>query len=233
MLGRFKKVFTKLTGPGLVEPAPPEPEGAPGPPVLELLFFDEVLTFRTSRLLPVHEEFEAPAGPDHTLLLSPRTRKVLTEEPLEVEYTADVRASEEALAWLRGHCGVEVVARGGQQERRALPRLLNRIRVRSRHLPHFQGMTHDLTEKGVRLVSEGDLAPGTALTLDVQLDHDRLKDVQARGEVVWSRALEEGRTWWLGVRLVEVGDPETLREYVEELASATDEGLTRKNFLDS
>jgi len=112
-------------------------------------------------------------------------------------------------------------------------RLRNRIRVRSRHLPHFQGMTHDLSEEGVRLVAEGELAPGTALELDVQLDHDRLPDVQARGEVIWTRSLEEGRTWWLGVRLDQVEDSQTLKDYVAELSSATDDGLTRKNFLDS
>lgn len=233
MLGRFRKVFSRLQGPEVEAPAGPDPGGTPAPPILDFRTFEEVLTFRTSSLLPVHEEFEAPAGPDHVLVLNPRTRRVLTEDPLAVEYTADVRGSDEALEWLRARCGIEVVARGGQEERRAVSRLRNRIRVRSRHLPHFQGMTHDLSEEGVRLVAEGELAPGTALELDVQLDHDRLPDVQARGEVIWTRSLEEGRTWWLGVRLDQVEDSQTLKDYVAELSSATDDGLTRKNFLDS
>ncbi|MGI5844511.1 MAG: PilZ domain-containing protein [Candidatus Xenobium sp.] len=233
MLGRFRKVFSKLQGLEAEAPAEPDPSSPPDPPVLDFRTFGEVLTFRTCCLLPVHEEFEAPAGPDHVLVLNPRTRRVLAEDPLEVEYTADVCGSDGALEWLRSRCGIEVVARGGHEERRAVARLCNRIRVRSRHLPCFQGMTHDLSEKGVRLVTEGELAPGTALELDIQLDHDRLPDVKARGEIIWTRPLEEGRTWWLGVRLDQVEDPQTLKEYVAELSCATDCGLTRKNFLDS
>ncbi len=233
MLGRFRKVFSGLRGPEAEASAGPEPAESPAPLVLDFLSFGEVLTFRTSCLLPVHQQFEAPAGPDHVLVLNPRTRRVLAEEPMEVEYTADARGSDEALAWLRGRCGVEVVARGGQEERRAVPRVRNRIRVRSRHLPHFQGMTHDLSEGGVRLVAEGEVARGTALELDMQLDHDRLPDVKGRGEIIWIGPCEEGRTWWLGVRLDQVEDPQTLKDYVAELSSATDDGLTRKNFLDS
>jgi len=233
MLGRFRKVFSGLRAPEAEVPAGPEPTESAAPPVLDLRSFGEVLTFRTSSLLTVHEEFQTPAGPGQILVLNPRTRRVLAEEPLEVEYTADVRGSDEALAWLRGHCGVEVVARGGQEERRAAPRVRNRIRVRSRHLPHFQGMTHDLSEEGVRLVAEGEVPRGTALEVDMQLDHDRLPDVKARGQIAWTGPCEEGRTWWLGVRLDQVEDLQTLKDYVAELSRATDDGLTRKNFLDS
>ena len=94
MLGRFRKVFSKLQGLEAEAPAEPDPSSPPDPPVLDFRTFGEVLTFRTCCLLPVHEEFEAPAGPDHVLVLNPRTRRVLAEDPLEVEYTADVCGSD-------------------------------------------------------------------------------------------------------------------------------------------
>ncbi len=241
MLGRLKKLFSKVEEPveSTVEPpqgSVPTVEELLGPPVLEYVSYGEVLTFRTSRILPVLEEFETTVeigeGLTRTLVLNPRTRQVVGEEPVEMEFTADVKGPEDALAWLRERYGTEVLARGGQAERRATPRVLNRIRVRSRQLPRFQGVTHDLSVHGVRLIAEGDPTPGATLDLDIQLDHDRLPDVKARGEVVWTAPLEEGRTWWLGVRFTEVSDQGTLDEYVAGLSAATDDGLTRKNFLD-
>lgn len=224
MLRNLKNLWSKA----------PEPEVPPEePPVLELLSYGDVLAFRACRTLPVGESFEhelaLSEGLTEKVLLTPRTRTALGE--IEREYTADVEGSPEALAFLRQHYGPDLRAREGHPERRALARIPNRIRIRSRHLPHFQGLTHDLTLEGVRLVAEGEVAPGRALDLDLQLDHDRLPDVKARGEAIWSAAQEEGRTWFVGVRFTEVGDRATLEEYLSELGGATGQGLTRKNLL--
>jgi len=241
MLGRFKKLFAKVEDAvgSVAEPSDgplPTVEEILGPPVLEYLSYGEVLTFRTSRILPVLEEFETTLemdeGLSRTVTLNPRARRVVGEDPVEMEYSADVSGPEDALAWLRQRYGSEVLARGGQEERRATPRHLNRIRVRSRNLVRFQAVTHDLSTQGVRLIAEGDVSPGTVLDMDVQLDHDRLPDVKARGQVVWSAPLEEGRTWFLGLRFTSVTEQATLDEYVADLGGAAEEGLTRKNFLD-
>lgn len=238
MFGRLKKLL------GQAEEAPPTPEeiapepgveAAPEPepePVLEFLSYDEILRFRTTRQLPLLEDFETTLaiseGVTEPLVLRPRTREATGR--IEWEYTADVSGSEHALAVLRERYGPEIQARGGQAERRSQPRHRNRIRVRSRQLPLFQGLTHDLTTEGVRLIVEGEVAPGTALELDMQLDHDRLPNVTARGVVAWS-APSEGRNHWAGVRLTEVSDQATLDEYVAGIGGATEDGLTRKNFL--
>jgi len=241
MLGRFKKLFAKVEDAvgSVAEPSDgpiPTVEEILGPPVLDYLSYGEVLTFRTSRILPVLEEFETTLemgeGLSRTVTLNPRARRAVGEDPVEMEYTADVSGPEDALAWLRQRYGSEVLARGGQEERRATPRHLNRIRVRSRNLVRFQAVTHDLSTQGVRLIAEGDVSPGTVLDMDVQLDHDRLPDVKARGQVVWSTPHEEGRTWFLGLRFTAVTEQATLDEYVADLGGAAEEGLTRKNFLD-
>ncbi len=241
MLGRFRKLFSKVEDPVAAPaeaPAGPIPsvEEILGPPVLVYVSYGEVLTFRTSRILPVLEPFETTLemgeGLSRTVTIHPRARKVVGEDPVEMEYSADVSGPQEALAWLRQRYGSEVLARGGQEERRATSRHLNRIRVRSRHLVRFQAVTHDLSPAGVRLIAEGDVSPGTVLDMDIELDHDRLPDVKARGQVVWSAPHEEGRTWFLGLRFTEVTEQATLDEYVSGLGGAAEEGLTRKNFLD-
>lgn len=236
MLEKLKRLWAR-TGEPVGDPhapdaGPPPPE-EPEEPELEVLSYREVLLFRSSRELPVGEEFPAPAllpeGESGPVRLRTRTRKAL--EPGRWEYTADAAGPDEALALLRERYGPEARARAGQPERRAARRVRHRIRVRSHHLPHFQGLTHDLSSLGVRLIVEGEVAPGTDLDLDVQLDHDRLPNVKARGVAVWTAPLE-GRGWWLGVRLAEVGDPASLGEYLEGLGTADEDGLTRKNFLD-
>lgn len=238
MLGRFRKLLSKSPE---GEAAPPEspPEGseveATGPlvaPHLEFLSYGEILTFRTFHLLPLHTDFEAPfefdEGRTENLVLRARTR--LEQEDGSMEYTAEVTGSQEALAALDQRYGEHVLALGGRPERRAVRRIPHRIRVRSRHLPHFQGITHDLTVEGVRLIVDGEVAPDSVLDLDMQLDHDRLPNVKGQGIALWT-APSEGRSYWVGVRITSLEDAATLEEYLGEVGNATDDGLTRKNFL--
>lgn len=227
MLGRFRKLLSK-TPEGEAAPADATPEAPPPEPVLDLLSFDEILTFRSTSVLPVLEDSEV-TWESEPIVLRPRTR--VEKEDGAYEYTAEVTASPEILALLKERYGPTALARGDREERRAVARIPHRIRVRSRHLPHFQAITHDITMQGMRLIAEGEVAPDTALDLDMQLDHDRLPNVKGQGVAVWS-APQEGRSWWVGVRITSLEDEATLEEYLGGVGGATDDGLTRKNFLD-
>lgn len=234
MFDRFRKLLSRTPEEA---PAPPEHEEAvPSGPLratdLEILGFDEILIFRSHAVLPVLEDFETelPLGEGGSEILGLRNR-TRVERADHYEYTAEVTASPAALAALEERYGPRAQARGDRPERRALPRVPHRIRIRSRHLPHFQALTHDMTLQGLRLLSEGEVAPGTELDLDMQLDHDRLPNVKGRAVAVWTAPLE-GRTWWVGARITGLEDPATLEEYLGEVGGATDDGLTRKNFLE-
>lgn len=237
MLDRIRKLMSKLPE---KEPAPseaPPAEEAPQGPLvardLDLVSYDEILTFRAWQVLPVLEDYEYPFdfgdGRSETLVLRNRTR--VERDDGAMEYTAEVTGSAEAVAALKERYGPQTLALGGQPERRAVRRVPHRIRVRSRQLPRFQGITHDLTMEGLRLIAEGEVAPDTVLDLDMQLDHDRLPNVKGQGMAVWS-APSEGRNWWIGVRVTSLEDAATLEEYLGEVGGATDDGLTRKNFLE-
>jgi len=61
--------------------------------------------------------------------------------------------------------------------------------VRSPDLPYARGTTHDVSQSGVRLVTEKPVKVGTVLRLEIQgaTDSHDVHPVYVNGEAVWSR----------------------------------------------
>jgi hypothetical protein len=82
------------------------------------------------------------------------------------------------------------------EERRESPRTKSRLTAVFKDLETGRVqrvLTKDLSSKGVCLVTEGLLRPGTRLQVDLQLP-DRATPLTVQAEVVWSRAVDEPGT---------------------------------------
>lgn len=87
---------------------------------------------------------------------------------------------------------VEVQEESPPPERRAEGRIDHAARVMSKELPHFQALTLDLSDRGLRLATSGPVEPGTAMTLTLQLHENDVFPIRFQGECVWSEPSERG-----------------------------------------
>ena len=73
-------------------------------------------------------------------------------------------------------------------ERRHSGRVKTVMSVRSPDLPNAGGTTHDVSQSGVRLVTERPVKVGTVLRLEIQgsTDSNEVHPVYVNGEAVWS-----------------------------------------------
>ena len=77
-------------------------------------------------------------------------------------------------------------------ERRAEERLTHCARVLSKELPHFQALTLDVSDTGLRLSTNGPVEPGTRLTLSLQLHESDIFPIRFLGECVWNTRSDSG-----------------------------------------
>lgn len=206
----------------------------PGP-ALHLVHFDgAVLTFRARQRLPLQHTVPLAVtladGRQETAHLKLLTRETYSRDDLT--YTAEVTGSPEVRRRLFELYSVAQKAEGGAPERRADPRLAHKIRIRSRNLPNYQGVTEDVSAGGARLVVDGELRPGDRLDMQVQFDHTRFEDMALNGFVVWCYP-RDTRTWWAGVRF---DDPKrdarrVLERFQHEITEARLRGLQREHDL--
>lgn len=75
------------------------------------------------------------------------------------------------------------------------------LRVRSRQLPGFKGMTVDFSRSGLQLEVDAEVPVGLKLTLTVDFDRFDLNPLECAGEIVWCRPLP-GRGYRAGLRFV-------------------------------
>lgn len=89
-----------------------------------------------------------------------------------------------------------------QSERRNSGRVKTILSVRSPDLPNSRGTTHDISQSGLRLVTEHPVEAGTELRLVIQgsTDTDDFHPVFVNGEAVWS-APRVNSLHHVGVRL--------------------------------
>lgn len=86
------------------------------------------------------------------------------------------------------------------------PRQSMRFRVRSRDLPGFQAITLDLSQSGVQLETEGTLAPGAELDLNIEFDREDLGDFVCPAKVVWCRPEHRSRSFRAGLVFLPADD---------------------------
>ncbi len=87
---------------------------------------------------------------------------------------------------------VKVVEEPAPPERRAEGRVHHSARVMSKELPHFQALTRDISDRGLRLETTGPVEPGTPLTLSLQLHETDIFPIRFQGECVWNQESEGG-----------------------------------------
>ncbi len=87
------------------------------------------------------------------------------------------------------HRFLESQRAGEENERRHSGRVKTVMSVRSPDLPYARGTTHDVSQSGVRLVTEKPVKVGTVLRLEIQgaTDSHDVHPVYVNGEAVWSR----------------------------------------------
>jgi len=74
-----------------------------------------------------------------------------------------------------------------------------RVRVMSRHLPGFRGVTLDLHSSGLQLETEGPVPVGQTLQLTVEFDVCSFEPVACTARVAW--CAQRGRRWVCGLAL--------------------------------
>lgn len=65
------------------------------------------------------------------------------------------------------------------------------FRVRSRQLPGYRAVTHDLSRSGLQLETEELLQKGAVLMLELEFDREEISDFNCPAEVMWSRPDEK------------------------------------------
>lgn len=74
-----------------------------------------------------------------------------------------------------------------------------RVRVMSRHLPGFRGVTVDLHSTGLQLETEGPVPVGKVLPLTIEFDVQSFEPVVCSARVAW--CAQRGRRWVCGLEL--------------------------------
>ncbi len=107
--------------------------------------------------------------------------QVLNSRPLEsggILYNARVLVDIE---------GFEMTGTVRDPSLRRSPRYALTVRVRSRRLPGYQGLTIDLSRTGVQLEATGPVNPGETIDLALEFDRHDLAPLTCDARVVWCR----------------------------------------------
>lgn len=112
--------------------------------------------------------------------------KVLNSRPLEnggTLYNAQVMIDI---------AGLELSGSVRDPSLRRAPRYAVTVRVRSRRLPGYRGMTVDLSRTGLQIEADGPVQPGETLDLTLEFDRHDLAELSCDARVIWCR--EDART---------------------------------------
>lgn len=71
------------------------------------------------------------------------------------------------------------------EEKRSIERVQRNLGVMCKDFKNFKGLTHDLTEKGVRLIAEAPIEPGKVLDIRMEIDDARVPAMEYKATVVW------------------------------------------------
>lgn len=107
--------------------------------------------------------------------------RVLNSRPLEnggMLYNAQVMVDI---------AGMEMTGTVRDPSLRRAPRYAVSVRVRSRRLPGYRGLTVDLSRTGLQLEADGPVQPGETLDLTLEFDRHDLAELSCDARVVWCR----------------------------------------------
>lgn len=90
----------------------------------------------------------------------------------------------------------------GGRELRVAERRERSFQVMSPDLRVYKAIALDISSTGIRLQTEASQAEGDILRLTLDFDLHRMQPMQVEGEIMWCRPDEEGKSWQLGVRFL-------------------------------
>lgn len=139
-------------------------------------FRDGLLSFRSDAALNLHEmvvEAPTPIGPIKTKL------DIQSYDPSNQEYLAKVAEDDKTLESL-------------DIDLSKMARLQKVLRVSSRDLPSYMGLTEEVSLSGVRLSTSAPLELGLLMELTIEFDCHKIGTRKLRANVEWSAQKADG-----------------------------------------
>lgn len=103
-------------------------------------------------------------------------------------------------------------------EQRQSPRFKRKLRVRSPHLPNFQGNTIDISQCGMRVEAHGEIPLGEVIPLAFELDDASATEVMAQATVRWVAPAERDGMVAIGLEYAEMSAPEAYENFLSRMA---------------
>ena len=139
-------------------------------------FRDGLLSFRSDLALSLHEQFveaPTPVGPIKTKL------DIQSYDPSNKEYLAKVADNDKTLESL-------------DIDLSKMARVQKVLRVSSRDLPAYMGLTEEIALSGIRLSTSEPLEVGQLLELTIEFDCHKIGTRKVKGRVEWSAHKGDG-----------------------------------------
>jgi hypothetical protein len=181
------------------------PKPPPGPPELEVTDFQQgKLEVRSPKPLANGTQLVNLKLPEDDEIVA-ATINVESGEEAEKIYWATVVDPEYLPHRLKGMfqqfeaAPVEPVF----EEKRSEVRAAKVLGIMSRDIPGFKTVCHDVSSKGVRIVSEKELPTGRPITFRLDLDDHRVDPLELVGDIMWCGP-KDPKTWWIGVKYTRI-----------------------------
>lgn len=108
------------------------------------------------------------------------------------------------------------------------------LKVKSRELPGYCGLSVDLSRHGLGLSCSSALPPGRVLTLDIEPDSGHSHPLRLKGQVVWCREDHRQRRFLAGIEFIDLANTqsESLRLYLRQLERREQTKLLHRQLFD-
>ena len=118
------------------------------------------------------------------------------------------------------------------EEKRGEIRAGKVLGVMSRDIPGFKTVSHDVSSRGVRIVSEKELPVGRPIQFRLDLDDHRIEPLELVGDILWCQA-KDPKGYWLGVKFTRISEKqqEILDKFLEE-ARNVEHGVITRDYAD-
>ena len=113
------------------------------------------------------------------------------------------------------------------EEKRSVLRVQRSLGVMCRQFQGFKGLTFDLTEKGVRFISDGPQELGAVLDIRMEIDDARVPAMEFKAEVLWCLPRDDKFQFGCLMRL-SPEQQEVLTKFLDFFRNYTDEVFYEK-----
>ncbi|MCA9794559.1 MAG: PilZ domain-containing protein [Candidatus Eremiobacteraeota bacterium] len=136
--------------------------------------------------------------------------------------------------------GLDPMAAGAGEEdddfanMRRSPRYPWSLRVLSKDLVGFQGVSIDFNKLGVKIATEGPAELGNIITMMLEIETAKTRELLCQGEVRWSNEIGR-RRWEVGIEFRDL-DPEVAKEleqFEKFLESRQTDNISKRTLIDS